>query len=67
MGLDHQVNHDDNAVWTAKTQIILFTTVEIHQSDRVKTAVRHAATNSRTSDVFGRLTSTKSRCTMGLF
>ncbi|KAI5418920.1 hypothetical protein KIW84_043227 [Lathyrus oleraceus] len=36
LGLGHQVNHDDDAVWTAKTPIILFTTVEIHQSDWVK-------------------------------
>lgn len=36
MGLDHQVNHDDVAVWTAKTSIIWFTIVEMHQSDRVK-------------------------------
>ena len=36
MGLDHQVNHDDDAVQTAKTPIIRFTTVEMHQSDRVK-------------------------------
>jgi hypothetical protein len=40
MGLDHQVNHDDDddddVVWTTKTPIIRFTTVEMHQSDRVK-------------------------------
>ncbi|CAK8561135.1 unnamed protein product [Lathyrus sativus] len=35
-GLDHQPNPDDAAVWTAKTPIIRFTTVEMHQSDRVK-------------------------------
>ncbi|KAI5447876.1 hypothetical protein KIW84_015355 [Lathyrus oleraceus] len=36
LGLDHDVNHDDVAVWTAKTPTIRFTTVEMHQSDRVK-------------------------------
>ncbi|KAI5420574.1 hypothetical protein KIW84_044396 [Lathyrus oleraceus] len=36
LGLDHDVNHDDAAVWTTKTPVIRFTMVEMHQSDRVK-------------------------------
>ncbi|CAK8530400.1 unnamed protein product [Lathyrus sativus] len=35
-GLDHEPSPDDAAVWTSKTPIIRFTTVEMHQSDRVK-------------------------------
>ncbi|XP_050889584.1 serine/threonine-protein phosphatase 7 long form homolog [Lathyrus oleraceus] len=36
LGLEHQPNPEDAAVWTAKTAIMRFTTVEMHQSDRVK-------------------------------
>ncbi|KAI5427046.1 hypothetical protein KIW84_032466 [Lathyrus oleraceus] len=36
MGVDHDVNHDDAAIWTTKTSIIRFTMVEMHQSGRVK-------------------------------
>ncbi|KAI5393604.1 hypothetical protein KIW84_060652 [Lathyrus oleraceus] len=36
LDLDHDVNHDDAAVWTTKTPIIRFTMMEMHQSDRVK-------------------------------
>ena len=36
LGLDHQVNHDDDAVWTTKIPIVQFTIMEMHQSDRVK-------------------------------
>ena len=35
LGLDHEINPEDAAVWTAKTTIIRFTIVEMHQSDRV--------------------------------
>ncbi|CAK8542064.1 unnamed protein product [Lathyrus sativus] len=35
-GLDHQPDPNDVAVWTSRTPIIRFTTVEMHQSDRVK-------------------------------
>ncbi|XP_050914517.1 protein MAIN-LIKE 2-like [Lathyrus oleraceus] len=33
---DHEVNAEDAVVWTACTPIIRFTTVEMHNSDRVK-------------------------------
>ena len=33
---DHEVNAEDAAVWTACTPIIRFTTVEMHNTDRVK-------------------------------
>lgn len=33
MGLEHEINHEDATVWTAKTTIIKFNTVEMHHSD----------------------------------
>ena len=33
---DHEINEQDAAVWTACTLIIIFTTMEMHHSDRVK-------------------------------
>ncbi|CAK8579708.1 unnamed protein product [Lathyrus sativus] len=39
-GLDHQPNPDDVVVWTSTTLIIRFTTVEMHQIDRVKLQFR---------------------------
>lgn len=33
---EHEVNPKDAAVWTAKTTIIRFTTMEMNQSDCVK-------------------------------
>ena len=34
--LDHEINPPDAEVWTAKTTLIRFTTVEMHHSDHVK-------------------------------
>src|SRR3954465_11148078 len=36
LGLEHQPNQEDMEIWTAKTAIIRFNVVEMHQSDRVK-------------------------------
>ena len=33
---DHEINEQDATVWTACTPIIRFTTMEMHNSDRVK-------------------------------
>ncbi|CAK8569128.1 unnamed protein product [Lathyrus sativus] len=42
LGLEaiHEVNQHDSAVWSAKVPIINFTTVEMHNSDRVKLQFR---------------------------
>ncbi|XP_050879031.1 protein MAIN-LIKE 2-like [Lathyrus oleraceus] len=36
MDHEHQINPEDAAVWTTCTPIIRFTTVELHNADRVK-------------------------------
>ena len=36
MGLGHDPNPEDAAIWTAKTAIIRFNIMEMHHSDRVK-------------------------------
>ncbi|CAI8593631.1 unnamed protein product, partial [Vicia faba] len=36
LGLDHEPNPEDAAIWTAKTAIIWFNITELHHNDRVK-------------------------------
>ena len=40
MGLGHEPNPEDAAIWSAKTAIIRFNVVEMHHSDRVKMQFR---------------------------